>query len=241
MVGDFRELNTYTITERYPIPRIHATLTQLSKERFITSMDTLEGFHQNILTHHTRKLLRIIAHFAIYEYLRMPFGIENSSSDYQRMMNTLFPHELSGGWSTIYIDDIIICSESWKLNLERLSLVLKRILQVNKKITLKKCNFGFHELNYLGHLVSELRLGVDKNKVAAVLPKQMPQNKNKMMSFLGLSSYYKKNLKDFSIHATSLYRIRDQQTFFEMTQERSWEYDNIKYALINAPLLLTPE
>ncbi|MBW0574505.1 hypothetical protein O181_114220 [Austropuccinia psidii MF-1] len=48
MVGDFRALNTYTIPDRYPIPRIHETLTQLSKAIFITSMDSLKGFHQNV-------------------------------------------------------------------------------------------------------------------------------------------------------------------------------------------------
>ncbi|MBW0489370.1 hypothetical protein O181_029085 [Austropuccinia psidii MF-1] len=49
VVGDFRELNTYTIPDRYPIPRIHETLTQLSKARFITSMAALKVFHQNFL------------------------------------------------------------------------------------------------------------------------------------------------------------------------------------------------
>ncbi|MBW0575907.1 hypothetical protein O181_115622 [Austropuccinia psidii MF-1] len=241
MVGDFRALNTYTIPDRYPIPRIHETLTQLSKARFITSMDALKGFHQNVLTPHARKLLRIISHCGIYEYLRMSFGIKNSPSHYQRMMNTIFPHELSEGWLIIYIDDIIICSETWKLHLERLSLVLKKILQVNMKISLKKCNFGFHELKALGHVVSGLSLGVDKNKVAAVLLKQMPQNKKEMMSFLGFASYYRQHLKDFAIHARSLYRICDQQTVFEMTQERIQAYDKIKYALTNAPLLLIPD
>ncbi|MBW0575921.1 hypothetical protein O181_115636, partial [Austropuccinia psidii MF-1] len=62
MVGDFRALNTYTIPDRYPIPRSHETLTQLYKERLITSMDALKGFHPNVLTPHARKLLRIIAH-----------------------------------------------------------------------------------------------------------------------------------------------------------------------------------
>ncbi|MBW0566136.1 hypothetical protein O181_105851 [Austropuccinia psidii MF-1] len=117
MVGDFRALNTYTITDKYPIPRIHETLTQLSKGRFITSMDALKGFHQNVFTPHARKLLRIIAHCCIYEYLRMPFGIKSAPSHYQRMMNTIFPHELSEGWLIICIDDIIICSETWKLHL----------------------------------------------------------------------------------------------------------------------------
>ncbi|MBW0520645.1 hypothetical protein O181_060360 [Austropuccinia psidii MF-1] len=144
MVGYFRPLNTYTIPDRYQIPRIHETLTQLSKAIFITSMDALKGFHQNFSTPHARKLLRIIAHCGIYEYLRIPFGIENAPSHYQRMMNTIFPDELSEEWLIIYIDDIILCSETWQLHLERLSLVLKKILQVNMKISLKKCNFGFH-------------------------------------------------------------------------------------------------
>ncbi|MBW0510831.1 hypothetical protein O181_050546 [Austropuccinia psidii MF-1] len=67
MVGDFRALNTYNIPDRYPIPRIHETLTQLFKAKFITSMDALKGFHKNVLTPHSWKLLRIIAHCCIYE------------------------------------------------------------------------------------------------------------------------------------------------------------------------------
>ncbi|MBW0552278.1 hypothetical protein O181_091993 [Austropuccinia psidii MF-1] len=194
MVGHLRALNTYTIPDRYPIRRIHETLTQSPKAKFITSMDSLKVFHQNVLTPHARKLLRIIAHCGIYEYLRMFFGIKNAPSHYQRMMNTIFPHELSEGWLIIYIDEIIICSETWKLHLERLSLVLKKILQVNMKISLKECVFGFHELKALGHVVSGLSLGVDKNKVAEVLPKQIPQNKKETISFLGFASYYRKQL-----------------------------------------------
>ncbi|MBW0498875.1 hypothetical protein O181_038590 [Austropuccinia psidii MF-1] len=112
VVGDSRALNTYAILDRYPIPRILETLTQLSKALFITSMDALKGFHKNLLTPHARKLLRIISHFGIYEYLKMPLGIESATSYYQRMMKTIFPHELSEGWLIIYIDDIIVCSET---------------------------------------------------------------------------------------------------------------------------------
>ncbi|MBW0578502.1 hypothetical protein O181_118217 [Austropuccinia psidii MF-1] len=109
------------------------------------------------------------------------------------------------------------------------------------KISLNKSNFGFHELKALGHVVSGLSLGVYKKKVAAVLLKQMPQNKKEMWSFLGFASYYRKHLKDFAIHARSLYRICDQQTVCEMTQERIQAYYKIKYALTNAPLLLMPD
>ncbi|MBW0577954.1 hypothetical protein O181_117669 [Austropuccinia psidii MF-1] len=62
-----------------------------------------------------------------------------------------------------------------------------------------------------------------------------------MMTVLEFASYYRQHLKDFEIHARSLYRICDQQTVFEMTQERIQAYDKIKYALTNAPLLLMPD
>ncbi|MBW0545248.1 hypothetical protein O181_084963 [Austropuccinia psidii MF-1] len=61
------------------------------------------------------------------------------------------------------------------------------------------------------------------------------------MSFLGFASYYRQNLKDFAVHARSLYRVFDQQTVFDMTQERIQEYEKIKHALTNAPLLMMPE
>ncbi|MBW0549766.1 hypothetical protein O181_089481 [Austropuccinia psidii MF-1] len=102
----------------------------------------------------------------------------------------------------------------------------------------KKCNFGFHELKALGHVVSGLSLGVDKNKVAAVLLKQMPQNKKEMISFLGFASYYRKHLRNWAIHSRSLYRICDQKTVFAMTWNRIQAYEKIIYALTNAPLLL---
>ncbi|MBW0529763.1 hypothetical protein O181_069478 [Austropuccinia psidii MF-1] len=127
MVGDFRALNTYTVPDRYPIARIQETLTQLSKAKYITSMDALIGFHQNVLMPKAEKLLRIITHCGIYEYLRMPFGIKNAPSHYQRMMNTIFPTELCEGWLIIHIDDIIICSDSWAFHLERLARVLYKV------------------------------------------------------------------------------------------------------------------
>ncbi|MBW0545543.1 hypothetical protein O181_085258 [Austropuccinia psidii MF-1] len=138
-------------------------------------MDSLKGFHQNVLTENAKKLLRIIVHCGIFEYLRMPFGIKNAPSHYQRMMNTIFPKELSEGLLIIYINDITICSEIWDSHLSILERVLQKIVQLNMKISLKKCHFAYSELKALGHVVSGLSLGIDKNKLAALLFKPMPQ------------------------------------------------------------------
>ncbi|MBW0503396.1 hypothetical protein O181_043111 [Austropuccinia psidii MF-1] len=241
MVGDFRALNTYTVPDRYPIPTIQEALTQLSKAKYITSMDALKVFHQSALTPKANELIRIITHCGVYEYLRMPFGIKNAPSHYQRTINTIFPTKLSEGWLIIYIDYILKCSDSWSLHLEILARVLDKATGVNMKISLKKCNFGFEELKALGHIVSGLSLGIDKKKVAAVLLKTIPHNKKEIMPFLGFASYYRKHLKDFAISVKSLYRICDQQAVFEMTQERIKAYEKIRKSLTEAPLLLMPD
>ncbi|MBW0525575.1 hypothetical protein O181_065290 [Austropuccinia psidii MF-1] len=177
MVGEFRALNTYTVPDRYPIPKIQIALTQISQAVYIATMDSLKEFHQNVVAPRARKYLRIIVHYGVYEYLRMTFGIKNVPSHFQRMMNGIFPEELSEGWLIIYIDNIIVCSKTWEEHMYRLSKVLTKIQSYNMKVSLKKFHFVFKEPKALGHVVSGLSLGINKNKVAAVLLKPIPQTK----------------------------------------------------------------
>ncbi|MBW0512302.1 hypothetical protein O181_052017 [Austropuccinia psidii MF-1] len=164
IAGDFRGLNTYTVPDRYSIPKIQIALTQISQAVYISTVDFLKGFHQNVVTPRERKDLRIIVHCEAYEYLRMPSGINNAPSHFQRVINEIFPEELSEVWLIIYIDDIIVCCKTWEEHIYRLFRFLKKIQSVNINISLKKCHFGFNELQALGHVVSGLSLGIEKNK-----------------------------------------------------------------------------
>ncbi|MBW0553673.1 hypothetical protein O181_093388 [Austropuccinia psidii MF-1] len=171
----------------------------------------------------------------------MPFGIKNSPSHFQRMMNEIFPEEHLQGWLIIYVDDIIVCSKTWEEHMYKLSRVLTKIKSVNMKISLKKCHFGLKELKALGHVVSALSLGIDKNKVAAVLLKPMPQNKNEIQSFLGFAGYYRKHIKDFASIARPLSKLCDKDKVFEMTFDRVKAFESLTQALTTAPLLLMPD
>ncbi|MBW0541410.1 hypothetical protein O181_081125 [Austropuccinia psidii MF-1] len=175
-------------------------------------MDALKGLYQNVLTDNDKELLRIIVHCGILEYLRMPFGIENAPSHYQRMINTIFPEEFSERWFIIYIDDIIVFSETWDSHLTRLERVLQKIVQLKMKISLKKCHFAYNELKSLGHVVSGLRF----------------------------SGYYRQHIKDFARISNSFYNLCDQQTVYETTEERVKAYEELKISLTNAPFLLIP-
>ncbi|MBW0538520.1 hypothetical protein O181_078235 [Austropuccinia psidii MF-1] len=241
LCGDFRALNNYTKADRYPIPRIPHALNKLEKAKYITKMDCMKGFHQNGVKPNSMKLLRIICHMGIYEYTRMPFCIKNAPADFQRMMDTIFQDEILEGWMVVYIDDIIIYSESLEDHVQCIDIVLSKCTPINLKISLKKDNFGQQELLALGHKVSVLSLAIDQNEVAAVLQKPVPKSIKEMQSFLGFASYYRNHIKNFAHITSSLYKLCSKDVVFEITKERRDVYERIKHELTNALLLILPD
>ena len=169
-------------------------------------MGVLKGFHQNVVAEDSRKHLRIICHLGVYEYQRMPFGIKNAPSHFQRMMDMEFHKLLLEKWLIIYIDDIISCSNTWKEHVERLSQVLDIVIKMGMKISLKKCKFGFNELKALGHIVSGLTIAVDQGHVAEILLKPIFTNSKELQSILGFMGYYRNHMKDYAIVAAPLSR-----------------------------------
>jgi hypothetical protein len=160
----------------------------------------------------------------VHEYLRMPFGIKNAPSHFQRMMDSKFRQEMGELWLIFYIDDLIIFTETWEDHLVKLSIVLRRISSMGTKISLSKCSFGFSKLKALGHIVNGLSLGVDQHRVAAVLLKPLPTTVKELQSFLGFAGYYCLHIKDFNLMASLLYKLCSPNVGFEMTQERVQAY-----------------
>ncbi|MBW0477445.1 hypothetical protein O181_017160 [Austropuccinia psidii MF-1] len=109
------------------------------------------------------------------------------------------------------------------------------------KICLNKFHFGFKELKALGHVVSGLYLGNNKNKVVAVLLKPIPQIKNKIESFLGFVGYYRQQIKDFESIDRTLYSLFEEDTVFEINFDRVKAFEYLRQALTTASLLFIPD
>ncbi|MBW0481214.1 hypothetical protein O181_020929 [Austropuccinia psidii MF-1] len=171
----------------------------------------------------------------------MPFGIKKAPAGFQSMMDTILQEEILEVWVVVYIDDIIIYSETWEDHVQYRDRVLSKCTPINLKISLKKCNFGQQELLALGHKVLGLTLEIDQNKVAAVLQKPVSRNIKEMQSFLGFSSYYRSHIKHFAHIPSSLYKLCSKDVVFEITKQRRDAYESIKYELTNAPVLILHE
>ncbi|MBW0468357.1 hypothetical protein O181_008072 [Austropuccinia psidii MF-1] len=221
LCGDFRALNNYTKADRYPIPRIPHALDQLANAKYITKMDCIKGFHQNGGKPSSIKILRIICHMGIYEYTRMPFGLKNAPAQFQRIMDTIFQEEILDGWMAVYIDEMIIYSETWEDHVHYIDRVPKLLALVNR--------------------VSGLSLAMNQSKVAAVLLKPVPKNIKEMQSFLVFASYYRNHIRNFSHITSSLYKLCSKDVDFDITKERRDAYKRIKHLLTNAPVLILPD
>ncbi|MBW0515753.1 hypothetical protein O181_055468 [Austropuccinia psidii MF-1] len=134
LFGDFKALNNYTKADRYPIPRIAHALDKLEKSKYITKMDCMKGPYQNGVKPNSMKLLSIIFHIGIYEYTTMPFDIKNAPAHFQRLMYTIFQDEILAGWMVVYIDDIIVYSETLEDHVQYIDRVYSKCTPINLQI-----------------------------------------------------------------------------------------------------------
>ncbi|MBW0513115.1 hypothetical protein O181_052830 [Austropuccinia psidii MF-1] len=171
----------------------------------------------------------------------MACGIKNAPANFQRMMDTISQEEILEGWIVVYIDDIIIYSDTWEDHVQYIDRVQTKYTPINLKISLKKCSFAQQELFALGYKVSGLSMAIDRNKVAAVLQNALPRNIKDRQYFLGFSSYYRNHTKTFSHITSSLYKVCSKDVVFEITKERRYAYERIKSELNNAPVLILPD
>ncbi|MBW0519557.1 hypothetical protein O181_059272 [Austropuccinia psidii MF-1] len=171
----------------------------------------------------------------------MPFGIKNAPAHFQRMMDTIFQEEILEGWIVVYIDDIIIYSETWEDHVNYIEIVLSKCTPINLKISLEKCNFGKQELMELGNKVSGVSLTIDKNKVASVMLKPVQKTIHEMQYFLVFDSYYRSHIRSSAHITSSLYKLCSKDVVFEITKERRDSYKRIKNELTNSPVLILPD
>ena len=107
----------------------------------------------------------------------------------------------------------------------------------DREINSDKCHFGAQSLQFLGHIITKDRILPDSDKIKAVKEYSIPQNLTQLRAFLGLASYYRRFIKNFSQIATPLYNLLKKDINYEWTEECQQVFQQLKNRLISAPLL----
>ena len=172
----------------------------------------------------------------LYKFNFMPFGLVNAPATFERLMETVL-RGLQWEECLLYMDDIIVASDSISQCLERLEHVFQWLQEAGLKLKPSKCNFFQKEVHFLGHVVSEEGIHTDPGKIAVVQDWLVPTTQKQVRSFLGLCSYYRRFIKWFADIARLLHKLMEKTSRYEWNELCQQSFDALKKALTPAPIL----
>lgn len=197
IVIDYRKLNEITIDDKFPIPNIENILDKLGRAQYFTTLDLAKGFHQILLKDEDQKKTAFSTPFGHYEYIRMPFGLKNAPSTFQRLMNSVL-REYINKICVVYMDDILIFSTSITEHIASINIIFKKLRESNLKIQINKCNFFCKETEFLGHVLTSKGIKINPKRIENIKSLNLPTTQKQIKSFLGMTGYCRKFIKDYA-------------------------------------------
>jgi hypothetical protein len=168
MCIDYRALNEVTIKNKYPLPRIEYLFNQLRGASMFSKIDLRLGYHQLRIQPSDIPKTTFITKYGLYELTVMSFGLTNAPAFFMNLMNSVFMDYLNK-FVVVFIDDILIYSQSEEEHVDHLKMVLQRLREHQLYAKLSKCEFWINEVLFLGHIINKEGLAVDLKKVADIL------------------------------------------------------------------------
>lgn len=237
---DYRPLNKVTKKDRYPLPRIDDMLDSLGGAAWFTSLDLASGYWQVELDPKDREKTAFITQFGTFQFTVMPFGLCNAPATFQRLMDEVL-RDLLWDFVVVYLDDLNVFSRTYAEHLKHLRAVFDRLRQAGLKLNPEKCKFVSPELIFLGHVIDKQGVRTDPDKIEKVKNFPVPKNLTQLRGFLGLASYYRRFIKDFSKIASPLNKLLKKDVSYQWKRDQQQAFEYLKECLISSPILVYPD
>ena len=204
---DYRRLNLKTVPDRHPIPRVQDLLDGLGGQTCFSTLDMAKAYHQGYVQGDCRKYTAFSTPWALYEWLRIPFGLKNAPAAFQRFI----AQALTGLLDRVclaYLDDVLVYGRTFKEGVRNLKNVLRRLKSKGVKLRVDKCEFCKPEVRYLVRLVSADGYRADPEDTAALKKfRDPPKTVGEVRSLVGFLSYYRNYVQDFAKRLKPVYDL----------------------------------
>lgn len=238
---DFRQLNKHSVPDAYPLPRINSILDRLREAKYISCLDLENGYWQIPMEENSRKFTAFtVPGRGLFQWKVMPFGLHSAPATFQRTLDQVIGPEMEPH-AFAYLDDIIITSKTLNDHITHLTEVFRRLRQARLKINSEKCEFFKQEIKYLGHVVCGEGIRTDPDKVAAIKDMQPPKNVRDVRRFLGVASWYRRFVPDFSKLSQPLTSLLKKGKHFKWGKDQQQAFVDLKRNLTEAPVLACPD
>ena len=247
MVVDYRAINNILDDSHHnALPAIPWLLSKIQsgKRKYFSTLDCLNGYYQFRLKPSSTAVTAFQVGFTRYEWLCLPFGLRMAPSYYNRVLCNWFAEVITPGEHGqevfVYIDDILIATDS----IERHLYVLEKVFDILREkqffLNRKKCAFFQTQVSYLGFQLSGDGITVLPEKIEAVQKLLAPTTLKEVRSLLGLFSYYRKFIPKYAHISAPLQKMVNSQ-LFHWDAQASIAFQKLKDAVTSAPVLRIPD
>ena len=244
---DFRKLNSLTVKDSHLLPHICETLESLVGSAHYLTFNMNSGFWQVPMDKESKQYTAFtLGSMGLYECESMPFGLCNAPPNFQRLMQNCLG-ELNLTYCLIYLDDVIVFSDTPEEHLWRMRVVFDRLHEHGLKLKPSKYEVFKSEINYLAHHVSQKGVLSSKKNLESIAQCPPPDTYTKVKSFVSLVGHYRHFIKGFAKIAAPLYNLtsgdnKDKKLeHIDLSPQAREAFDRLKAACLQAPILAFPD
>ena len=241
IVIDYRKLNEVTLDDKYPLPNIDSILDKLGRAQYFTTLDLAKEYHQILVKKEYREKTAFVTPHGLYEFIRMPFGLKNAPATFQRLMNEIL-RDYINKTCVVYLDDILIFSTSLTEHIKAIGDIFEVLERKNLKIQIDKCNFLKKETEFLGHVLTKDGMKPNPNKIKIIQDLELPKTEKQIKSFLGMTGYYRKFVKDYAKVAQPITKYLKKGAKINVKDPTYIEaFEKLKTLISTHPILRYPD
>jgi hypothetical protein len=240
-VQDYRQLNSLTIKNQYPLPLISDVVDKLKDARIFTKFDIRWGYNNIRIKEGDEWKAAFKTNRGMYEPLVMFFGLMNSPATFQAMMNDTFKDLIETGKVFIYMDDILIATATIEEHRELVKQVLQRLADNNLFLKPEKCEFEQTEVEYLGMRLQQGQIAMDPIKLKGIADWPAPKNLRDVRAFLGFAGFYRRFIRNFSRLARPLNDLTQKNQKWVWGEEQNHAFETLRQRFMEAPVLIQPD
>ncbi|KAI5150355.1 hypothetical protein ENBRE01_1448 [Enteropsectra breve] len=228
---DLTELNKLVEQDNYPIPDVHQIFDACFGKKIFTVLDISNGFFQVPLRNTDREKTTCKIGHEFYRFKVLPMGFKNSPAIFQRIMDSILKDFVQDGSVRIYIDDILIMTESLKDHIKITKQVLTRLKEYGMEINVDKVRLAKRSIDFLGHTLSENMLKPLDDRIRQILKLPEPNSTRAVRGFLGQVNYLGRHIRDLSALKAPLNEFTRKGVTFKWESRHQEAFDELKRAV----------
>jgi hypothetical protein len=241
-VQDYRNLNKYTVPNKYPLPLISELIHELSGRQLFSKFNIQWGYNNICIKEGDKWKAAFKTSKGLYKPTVMFFRLTNSPATFQTMMDDIFQEEVAQGWLKIYMDDAIVATEdNAQLHQQKVDQFLTKLQKNDLFLKPEKCQFHKKEVEYLGVIIGGGKVCMDPVKVECIAKWAEPRTVRDICSFLGFCNFYRAFIPHFSDIARPLNDLTKKNYIWNWGTKEQEAFDTLKQACTAYPVLRTPD